>query len=158
VLSFGVPWEVVPLWFWVSNNKWEINWDYVPCTLCLIQLWIDLSQTVEFFSLKEKVINYSLSGWMRGHKLNLGNLTQSGFWVEIIFVRSQPWIIDGVEWSYPSIPRFLYGWFKRGAYGLRRLIHSFVHLESLRGEMETGMEAIFEGSFGTSFHGRAMKA
>jgi hypothetical protein len=34
----AIPWEVVPLWFWVSNHKWEIHWDYVPCTLCLIQL------------------------------------------------------------------------------------------------------------------------
>jgi hypothetical protein len=65
-----------------------------------------------------------------------------------------------MAWSdpiHPFLGSFMdgSGW---GTYGLRRLIHSFVHLESLRGEMETGMEAIFEGSFGTSFHGRAMKA
>jgi hypothetical protein len=34
-----------------------------------------------------------------------------------------------------------------------RLIHSFVHLERKRREMEMGMEAKEEGSKGTSFHG-----
>ena len=35
----------------------------------------------------------------------------------------------------------------------KRLIHSFVHLESFRGSIEKRMEALDEGSLGAYFHG-----
>jgi hypothetical protein len=39
-----------------------------------------------------------------------------------------------------------------------RLIHSYVHLESLRGSMRMRLEALVEGSLGASFHGGLMEA
>jgi len=45
---------------------------------------------------------------------------------------------------------------KEGARGLRRLIHSYVHLESLRRSMSMRLEALEEGSLGASIHGGAM--
>ena len=39
-----------------------------------------------------------------------------------------------------------------------RLIHSYVHLESLRGSMRMRLEAMVEGSLGASIHGGAMEA
>jgi hypothetical protein len=47
---------------------------------------------------------------------------------------------------------------KEGARGQERLIHSFVHLESLRGSMRMRLEALEEGSLGASIHGGAMGA
>jgi hypothetical protein len=47
---------------------------------------------------------------------------------------------------------------KRGTKGKERLIHSYVHLESLRESIEERMEAMVEGSLGTSFHGGLMEA
>ena len=42
--------------------------------------------------------------------------------------------------------------------GQERLIHTYVHLESLRESIEVRMEAIVEGSLGASFHGGLFKA
>jgi hypothetical protein len=46
---------------------------------------------------------------------------------------------------------------QEGAYSQERLIHSYVHLESLRESNEERMEAMVEGSLGASFHGGLME-
>ena len=65
-----------------------------------------------------------------------------------------------MAWDDPSHPffRFPYDLFKKGARGLRRLIHSYVHLESLRRSMSMRLEALEEGSLGASIHGGTMTA
>ena len=66
---------------------------------------------------------------MRRHKVNLGNLTQSGFWVEILFERSQPWIRYG--WSDPNHWSFRFPYDSlRGAH--RAKGGSFLHLFTWR--------------------------
>jgi hypothetical protein len=42
-LSFGVPWEVVPLWLWVSNHKREI-FDPLCLILYLLQMGFEKSE------------------------------------------------------------------------------------------------------------------
>jgi hypothetical protein len=65
-----------------------------------------------------------------------------------------------MAWDDPShsLLGFLMICSREGARGLRRLIHSYVHLESLRRSMSMRLEALEEGSLGASIHGGAMGA
>jgi hypothetical protein len=47
---------------------------------------------------------------------------------------------------------------KEGARGKERLIHLYVHQESWEKGKRMGMEALREGSLGTSFYGGLMEA
>jgi hypothetical protein len=54
--------------------------------------------------------------------------------------------------------RFPYGFQKEAARGQDRIIHSFSHLESLRGSMRMRLAALEEGILGASMHGGDMGA
>jgi hypothetical protein len=54
--------------------------------------------------------------------------------------------------------RFFLWRFKRGASGKEDLIHSYVHLESLRGSIEERMVAMVEENLGTRIHGGSQEA
>jgi hypothetical protein len=70
------------------------------------------------------------------------------------------WVMTEVRGMWPSKPvaRLPYGLLKEGARGKERLIHSYVHLESLRGNMRMMLEDMEEGNLDASMHGGAMGA
>jgi hypothetical protein len=69
---------------------------------------------------------------------------------------------EGKENENGSIGRAIFGFpydfYKEGASGIWRLIHLYVHQESLEKGKRTRMEALGEESSGASIHGGAMTA